>query len=94
MPYGRLTVGDLRKAIEGLPDNSPVLVKPRDQEEFSSHDRIRRRDHETGQITVLEAKPAKVWNHNTRELHNAYKANDDRYDQNSILLIELGGFSP
>lgn len=34
-----------------------------------------------------------TWRYNTRELANAYRANDDRYEQNQVLLIELGDMS-
>lgn len=64
------TVGDLKKAIKGLPDNAPILVRPQDGIEFQTE-----------------------WRYNTREVANVYSANDDRYSQNRVVTIELGGFS-
>lgn len=34
------------------------------------------------------------WRYNTREVQNAYQANDDRYKQNSVLCVELGDKGP
>jgi len=70
MPYGFLTVGDLRSKMTGLPDDSPVLFKTHSATESQS------------------------WGDDTREGHNVYQANDDRYAQNQILIIELGESSP
>lgn len=39
-----------------------------------------------------EAEWQKDWRYQTRELANAYRANDDRFAQNTILLIEVGPF--
>lgn len=33
------------------------------------------------------------WRYQTREVKNAYSANDDRYTQSSVLLIELSDIS-
>lgn len=89
MSYGELTVGDLRKALEGFPDDSPVLVKPSNGEEFSSLLKKDDRDR------VIEHCPSWVvrWNYNTRHLHNAYSANDDRFTQNQVIVLELGELS-
>jgi len=35
----------------------------------------------------------KSWNANTREVQNAYQANDDRYTPPQCLTIEVGEFS-
>ena len=67
-----LTVGKLKQALAGLPDDAPVLVRPHGEEE--------------------RARPP--WNYNTREVQNAYRANDDRYAQNRCLTVELGEISP
>ena len=34
------------------------------------------------------------WRYNTRELENAYHANDDRYEHSGMILLELGDMSP
>jgi hypothetical protein len=86
MPYGEITAGDLRKALEGLPDDAPVLVKPNDPDEFASQ--LKR--NERGRIIEHVPSWVKPWSYDVRLVHNVYHANDDRFDQNSVLLIELG----
>ena len=94
MAYGEITVGELRKAIEGMPDDSPVMIKPADEADWTSCNRHRVRVGNTSEIVVVEARPARPWNYNTRMVHNVYQANDDRFDQNQILLIEIGEDGP
>lgn len=92
MPYGRLTTGDLRRLIEGMPDNCPVMLKPADDADWTSCDR-----HKVKQGTaylIVEARPARPWNYSTRMIHNAYQAIDDRFSQNQILLVEIGEDGP
>lgn len=91
MPYNHMTVGDMRKAIEGMSDDCPLLLKPYD-DDFSSCEASRRRVG--NEVIRLAGKPARTWNYNTREVHNMYRANDDRYTQNSVLIIEIGNDSP
>ena len=79
-----ITVGALRRAIKDLPDDAPVLVRPQDGVEYQGH--IAKGEHVPNWVVC--------WGYNTREVYNAYQANDDRYDQSSVLLIELGTLSP
>jgi len=90
MPYGELTVGDLRNILIGLPDDSPICIRPYNQQDWSSCDAYKTRDYATDTYVTIQARPARPWNYKTRTVHNAYTANDDRFDQNQILLIEIG----
>lgn len=87
MPYGEMTVGDLRKAIEGLDDKVTLVIYP-DAEDFQSCEPSKRR--EGTEIIRIPGKPAKVWNYNTRFVQNIYTANDDRLDHSQILNIVIG----
>jgi hypothetical protein len=89
MPYGEMTVGDLRKAIFDLDDSVTLVINP-DAEDFQSQEPYRLRDSVTGEVVRVPGKPAKVWNYNTRFVQNIYTANDDRLDNNQILIICIG----
>lgn len=73
-----LTVGKIRKAMDGLKDDCPILLKPHNQETFTKN----------------PAQFGTDWVNQTREVAQAYQANDDRYQQNRVLLIEVGDLSP
>lgn len=81
-----LTVGQLRNRIEGLPDDSPVLI---------NYGNAGPDVHLTNYGTTKHPRWALEWpRYQTMEAGNGYQANDDRYDQNQILLIEIGDLSP
>jgi len=92
MAYGEITVGDLRKAIEGMDDHSVVLVKRHDESAFLSCELYS--TTERGVRVTVPGRPARVWNYNTRVIHNAYTANDDRFNISQILLLEIGEEGP
>lgn len=78
MAYGQLTVGDLRRAVEGLEDADIVLVIPHLWTDVKNFGTDKRPDY------------AYPWDqYQTRFVQNAYRANDDRYS-GPCLLIELG----
>lgn len=81
MPFGKMTVGDLRKKISDLDDSVTLVIYP-DAEDFMSCEPYTR--------IKIPGKPAKVWNYNTRFVSNIYTANDDRLDNSQILNIVIG----
>lgn len=87
MAYGEMTVGDLRKVIEGLEDDVTLVIYP-DPEDFQSCEPSRRRVN--GEIVILPGKPAKVWNYNTRFVQNIHTAHDDRLTKSQVLTIVIG----
>ena len=88
MPYGEMTVGDLRKAIDGLEDSVTLVIQP-DAEDFTSCEPARHRQP-GGEVIRTPGKPAKVWNYNTRFVQNIHTANDDRLDNSHILVVVIG----
>ena len=90
MAYGEITVGELRKAMADLPDNAVVLVKPFDPTEFAGVQNDK--DHKRAANLLMYC--FVPWNYNTRQVHNAYSCNDDRFNPSSVLCIELGDTSP
>lgn len=87
MPYGEMTVGDLRNILQGLDDKTTLVIMP-DDEDFGSCEPSRRRVG--AEIVRIPGKPAKVWNYNTRFVRNIHQANDDRLDHSGILVIVIG----
>lgn len=83
-----ISVEQLRKAMADLPDDAEVLLSIQGGPE--------------GRFEIINVgrnpdKPVHraLWGDKfqTREVHNAYRANDDRYD-GPVLLIEVGEESP
>lgn len=83
-----MNVGELKKALKDLPDNAEVLLSVNCVTEFGTVDRPYR---SRGEHHVMKHV---VWGnkYQTREVHNAYGCNDDRYGGRA-LCVEVGELS-
>lgn len=83
-----MKVRELRERIKDLPDNAEILLSVNCGPD-ELHPRVIMGSNLRKEIGVV------IWGnkYNTREVYNAYRANDDRYG-GPILLVEVGEESP
>lgn len=82
MPYGALTVAELQAILDNIPGDAIVLLSARNAGMSTT----------TIRTASRKEREVLVWgnSYDTRVILNAYGCNDDRFDQNRTVLIEIG----
>lgn len=88
MAHGALTVAELQAILDDIPGDAVVMLSVARNTDMERIERTFGKRTSTYRVVVWGNE------YQTREIHNAYSCNDDRYDQNSTVVIEVGELGP